>query len=65
MGKDVMCNNELNAYRVASVFPNYIGKEIDKYQKPGNTYYWHFHPDRNSHIHIWYYQIIITCYSYI
>ncbi len=45
-GKDVMCNNRFSAQMVAVYFPNHIEPEIDKTQKPGSAYYWHYHKDR-------------------
>ena len=50
-----MCDDVYSAKMVASGFPGFIGPEIDKNQKPGNSYYFHFHPDRYSHRHIWVY----------
>ncbi len=54
-GGNVMCDDVYSAKMVASGFPGFIGPEIDKNQKPGNSYYFHFHPDRYSHRHIWFY----------
>ena len=54
-GGNVFCDDEFSAREVAQYFKNYIGPEIDKYQKPGYKYYPHFHPDRYSHRHIWFY----------
>ena len=56
VGNDVMCDNRYYAYEVAKKFKYHLLKpEIDKIQIPGNKYYYHYHPDRNSHRHIWYY----------
>jgi len=55
MGGNIICDNEKSAFMVSVFFPEYIGPEIDLNQKPGNVYYYHYHPDRNSHRHIWYY----------
>ena len=55
IGGNVMCDNQSSALLVAVAFPGFIGPEIDVNQKPGNTYYPHYHPDRNSHRHIWFY----------
>ena len=49
-----MCDNFYAASLVADNFPNKIGPEIDANRKPGRKYYQHFHPDRNSHRHIWF-----------
>ena len=54
-GASVMCDDQASALAVAINFNGFIGPEIDKYQKPGYTYYDHYHPDRYSHRHIWYY----------
>jgi len=54
-GGNVMCDNQQSALMVASGFPDFFGPEIDKNRKPGYTYYYHFHPDRDSHRHIWIY----------
>ena len=54
-GGNVMCDDISSATLVANGFENPIGPEIDKNQKPGYTYYYHYHPDRNSHRHIWFY----------
>ncbi len=54
-GYDVMCDTQQNALSVAVKFRGFIGPEIDKNQKSGYKYYYHYHPDRNSHRHIWIY----------
>ena len=54
-GGNVMCDSQQSAFAVASNFPSFIGPEIDKNQKLGFTYYPHYHPDRYSHRHIWFY----------
>ncbi|MBE6144280.1 MAG: RHS repeat-associated core domain-containing protein [Firmicutes bacterium] len=56
-GHDVMCDNQFSAHQVAQRFVGYIGPEIDKKQLPGNKYYCHYHPDRTSHRHIWFYSM--------
>lgn len=50
-----MCDDHDSAYMVATIFPEHTNYEIDKKQKNGNVYYWHYHPDRYSHRHIWFY----------
>ncbi len=51
-GGDVMCANQ-DAARwilVANLYTNAVGPEIHG----SSGYYWHYHPNRNSHTHIWY-----------
>ena len=53
-GGNVMCDDFYSANMVAVAFPKRVGPEIDKNQLPGKKYYYHFHPDRYSHRHIWF-----------
>jgi len=57
MGFDLMCANEEAAVVILLLnrYFNPVGPE--KHGRPGQDgYYWHYHPNRNSHIHIWYYK---------
>ena len=51
-GWDVLCANEAAArwIIVLNGYWNYVGPEIHG----GDGYYWHYHPNRNSHTHIWF-----------
>lgn len=53
-GGNVMCDTKIFAEAVAFEFPTHTKCEIDQRQKPGYTYYRHYHPDRFSHRHIWF-----------
>ncbi len=55
LGGNVICDNKNSALSVAIGFGIFIGPEIDKNKKPNHVYYWHYHPDRDSHRHIWFY----------
>ncbi len=57
-GGNVICDNQSSALSVAVEFGIFIGPEIDSNRKTGYTYYYHYHPDRNSHRHIWFYPAI-------
>lgn len=50
-----MCKTEYNAQQVAywAAQPNKYYH--DKQHNDNEGYYPHFHPNRSSHVHIWYY----------
>lgn len=52
-GLDIMCANEPAAKWLVVIngYWNYVGPEIHG----DEGYYWHYHPNRNSHTHIWFY----------
>ena len=52
-GLDVMCasRNAAKWIVVVNCYWNAVGPEIHG----EDGYYWHYHPHRNSHIHIWYF----------
>ena len=53
MGLDLMCANEdvAKAILFANGYVHAVGPEIHG----GNGYYPHFHPNRHTHTHIWFY----------
>ena len=52
-GFDIMCANQGAALWlvVTNGYWNAVGPEIHG----DDGYFWHFHPNRNSHLHIWFY----------
>ena len=54
MGESVMCDDHSSAFAVASQFPGMEG-DYPHNKYPGQTYYYHYHPDRRGHTHIWFY----------
>ena len=53
-GLDIMCANEAAARWILIVngYRNHTSPEIHG----DEGYYWHYHPHRNTHTHIWYFQ---------
>ncbi len=57
LGGNVMCDNDFYARQVATMFPEYVGPEIDNpsHWKIGNKYYYHYHKDdHETKNHIWF-----------
>ena len=52
-GKDVMCPSQ-GAAKLLLVLNGY-GNAVGPEKHGGEGYYWHYHPNRHTHIHIWYY----------
>ncbi|MDW7658491.1 MAG: RHS repeat-associated core domain-containing protein, partial [Bacillota bacterium] len=52
-GLDVMCSNQESAKAIIFMnrYINSVGPEIHG----GDGYYWHYHPNRNNHTHIWFF----------
>ncbi len=56
-GNNIICANQNAAYLIARIYSTNPLPEIDKNQKLGQTYYWHYHRGNNKHgsPHIWFY----------
>ena len=52
-GYDIMCANQSGALSIVinNGYWNAVGPEIHGEE----GYFWHYHPNRNTHVHIWYY----------
>ena len=52
-GSDIMCANQGAALWlvISNGYWNAVGPEIHG----DDGYFWHYHPNRNSHVHIWYF----------
>ena len=57
MGQNLMCANEAAARAIvfANGYVNAVGPEIHLRGTDISGYFYHFHPNRNSHVHIWFY----------
>ena len=55
IGGNVFCDNQISALSVVLPFEERLGPEIHGGNDPTARYYPHYHPDRNSHRHIWFY----------
>lgn len=52
-GSDIMCANQGAALWlvISNGYWNAVGPEIHG----DDGYFWHYHPNRNAHVHIWYF----------
>ena len=57
MGQNLMCANEAAARAIvfANGYVNAVGPEIHPRGTDTSGYFYHFHPNRSSHVHIWFY----------
>ena len=52
-GQNVMCANQAAALWIVKInrYHNAVGPEVGR----GNGFFWHYHPHRNTKVHIWFY----------
>ena len=57
MGQNLMCANEAAARAIvfANGYVNAVGPEIHPRGTDTSGFFYHFHPNRSSHVHIWFY----------